>query len=218
MTPMRYLPLALALAIAPFAANATGNPVPFSVTLGVGALNSDADPLKGVSIPMPAPYAEVDHDNDDTVFNGALTWHLDDHWAIEGWLSQGASHRSEIDVEYGPDQALAHYDTRTMALMAQYHFAPIAKRFKPFIGAGWQWTSVKDLATSAVPSLAGLQIGDANGYALAAGVDIVLDDSWFVRADVRHFDGEARVTGQEIARRDTSMDALYYGASIGFRF
>jgi outer membrane protein len=225
MTP-RHLSLALALAIAPLAAHASDtNPGPnanssaFSVTLGLGVIDSDATPLKGMQIATPSPNAHIDYDNDDTVLDGAITWHINDHWAIEGWVSQGAKHQVDIDVENAADPWLASYEARTMSLMAQYRFAPIAKRVTPFIGAGWQRTTVKDVsANAAVPQLDLLDIGNASGFALAGGVDVALNEHWFVRGDVRYFDGDARVGGTYVAQKDTAMDAVYYGASVGFRF
>lgn len=222
----RRLSLALALAIAPLAAHASDTPTgptansgAFSVTLGLGVVDSDATPLKGMQIATPSPNAHIDYDNDDTFLNGAATWHINQHWAIEGWLSQGAKHQVDIDVENAADPQLLSYEARTMSLMAQYRFAPIATRVTPFIGAGWQRTTVDDVkANATVPQLDRLAIDDASGFALAAGVDVVLNEHWFVRGDVRYFDGDARVSGTYVAHKDTAMDAVYYGASIGFRF
>jgi outer membrane protein len=221
MTLMRYLPLALALAIAPataFATQETGG-TGLAFTAGYGAIDGGASPIAHIDVAMPTPQSHIESDNDDNVWAASLSFFFNDHWAIDGWIAQGAKHSTEIDVDPGNDVPVAHFTTAPIAFTAQYHFAPLG-RFKPFIGAGWHWTRVSDLGTNdAVTEIAGLNLGNDNGMTAVAGFDIAISDGWFARGEARWMDWSTEATiDADVPAKSTNMDTTFYGVSIGYRF
>lgn len=69
------------------------------------------------------------------------------------------------------------------ALTLQYHFDPI-RGFKPYVGAGIQYIAFFDEGRS--DDLGGdLNIDNALGFTLQAGVDIEVGDGWYINADVK---------------------------------
>ena len=220
MTPMRYLPLALALAIAPataFATQETGG-TGLAFTAGYGMIDGGASPISHIDVALPTPQSHVESDNDDTVWAASLSFFFNDHWAIDGWMAQGAKHATEIDVEPGQDVSLASFTTAPIAFTAQYHFAPLG-RIKPFVGAGWHWTRVSDVGTNAaVTEIAGLHLGNDNGMTAVAGLDVAIADGWFARGEARWMDWSTEATVDGVQATSTNMDTTYYGVSIGYRF
>jgi len=100
----------------------------------------------------------------------------------------------------------------------QYHFDSMGG-FKPYLGAGVQYIHFFSEGTS--PSLGGAKIDldDAWGFALQAGVDVELGSGWYLNADVKKIwlDTEASWVGTPITA-DIDVDPWIISANIGYRF
>ncbi len=215
MTKLKLI--ALALAIAPATAFAADGPG-FAFTAGYGSLDGGGNPLSGVALEMPGPFATIDHDNSDDVWSLSASWFINQHFAIELWTAQGAEQSVQIDSEFGPDIAVAKYSTAPVTLMAQYHFGGFG-RISPFVGAGWHWTNVSGISTNvAYDEVTGLKVSNDNGFAAVAGIDVAISQGWFARGDVRWMDASTDVSSLGMARQSVSADKVYYGVSIGYRF
>ena len=203
------------LALAPFAASAQS----ISITGGYGQLDgSSGGPA--VNVPVASPTDHLDYDNEDASYTASIAWHFNDTWSMELWSAWPSERSVEVDVENGPDIAVSQYDIRPVMLSAQYAFPQMAQRFRPFVGLGWQWTKVSDeQAAAGQPQLQPLQIHGDNGLAAVAGIDIALNESWFIRGDVRYLDSELTTkSGTAQVETNTSANTVFYGASVGFRF
>ena len=65
----------------------------------------------------------------------------------------------------------------------------------------------------------GIDASNANGFAFGAGVDFLVNDNFFVRADVRKLSFETDVTIETLGNVGSAdVDPLVYGISGGFRF
>jgi outer membrane protein len=84
-------------------------------------------------------------------------------------------------------------------LSLQYHFMP-KNNVRPYVGAGINYFYAFDEDVKGPLQRAGytdLDVDDSWGIALQAGIDVDVNDDWFVSADVRWIDIEtdAKVTG-----------------------
>lgn len=100
----------------------------------------------------------------------------------------------------------------------QYHFDPMGG-FKPYVGAGVQY--IKFFGEGNATGLGGaqIQLDDAWGFALQAGVDVELGQGWYLNADVKKvwLDTEASWQGTAITA-DVDVDPLIISANLGYRF
>lgn len=102
----------------------------------------------------------------------------------------------------------------------QYHFTGMG-RIKPYVGAGVQWIHFFNEGRSTSGPLAGnkLEIDDAFGFALQAGVDIEIGGGWYLNADVKKsfIDADAKWKGTNFTA-DVDLDPWIISANVGYRF
>ncbi len=153
---------------------------------------------------------EVDNATSFT-FNG--TYMVDSHWGVELLAALPFSH--DIDLNGGPRVASAKHLPPTLSL--QYHFIPEGS-IQPYVGLGVNWTLFFDEDTKGPLAGANLKLDDSVGLAAQIGVDIALNENWFINADVRYMDIEtdAEVDGASIGT--VQIDPLLAGISVGFKF
>ncbi len=105
----------------------------------------------------------------------------------------------------------------------QYHFDGLGA-FKPYVGAGVQWIHFFNEGTGAnALGATSVDIDDAFGLALQAGVDLALGDGWYLQR--RREEGVARyadVTWNNTAlgtvQADVDLDPWIISAGVGYRF
>ncbi len=99
----------------------------------------------------------------------------------------------------------------------QYHFTGLG-RFKPYLGAGVQW--IHFFSEGRSRDLGGaLEIDDAFGFALQAGIDVEIGGGWYLNADVKKsfIDADAHWKGTGF-RADVDLDPWIVSANVGYRF
>jgi len=101
----------------------------------------------------------------------------------------------------------------------QYHFDGMGG-FKPYVGAGVQYIHFFDEG----PNIGGkLDIDDAFGFALQAGVDVSLGDGWYLNADVKKIWIDTDVTWTNtglgtVHADNVDIDPWIISAGVGYRF
>lgn len=104
-------------------------------------------------------------------------------------------------------------------LTVQYHFAPRSASFRPYVGAGLNYTFFYNQDPGDVVSV---NYDNSIGYALQAGFDIPINDTYFVNFDIKKVflgtdvtvdAGAAGTVGAEV-----NIDPLIVGVGIGRRF
>lgn len=196
---------ALGLAAALFAtgANAQG----FSFTLGYQNTNpkSDNGTLAGADATV----------NDDWSLTGSAAYHFNDSWSAELWAGLA---KFKHEVSLAGLGTVAGVEHRPTTLGVSYHFAPDSK-VRPFVTAGYGWVNVSGERTLGPLAGLGIDASNANGFAFGAGVDFLVNDNFFVRADVRKLSFETDVTIETLGNVGSAdVDPLVYGISGGFRF
>ncbi len=184
------------------------NPNDDSGTLSVGGVDTG---LKGV---------EVDS---DTVPELDITYMISRNWGVELILGY-----SEHTVKAHKDwSALGDViDTKVLppTLTLQYHFRPDAK-IRPYVGAGVNYTHFFDEEVAgSVLDVPGAKVKLEGSWGLAAqvGVDVAVNDDWFVNFDVKYIDIDSTAsfknTAVGSAKIDADIDPFVFGVGIGRRF
>jgi len=103
----------------------------------------------------------------------------------------------------------------------QYHFDSFGP-LKPYVGAGVQWIHFFNESTGANGLGArSVDIDDAFGFALQAGLDVSIGDGWYVNADVKKVWINTDATWQTAAGpvvADVDLDPWIISAGVGYRF
>jgi len=168
--------------------------------------------------------------NNDTVPELDFTYMITRNWGVElilgvadhtvrthkvaGSVVGGLGSKDVIDTKVIPP-----------TLTLQYHFLPDSN-IRPYIGAGINYTY---FTSEDVPSKSGVSAPGASveldsswGLAAQAGVDIAINDDWFVNFDVKYIDidttAKFKRTAVGSAEIDADIDPFVWGIGIGRRF
>ena len=98
-------------------------------------------------------------------------------------------------------------------LLAQYHFTNF-QGFKPYVGAGFNYTQITSTHLAAAYSLD----GHSTGMALQVGVDFPIDNHWSLNIDVKKTNIRTRVYDAGVDQGTLKLDPLMVGVGLGYRF
>jgi len=134
---------------------------------------------------------------------------------------------SDISAVGGPANASVDLGSVYLlppTLTLQYHFFPMKEKiFKPYVGAGISYTLFyNEKAGSAVK---GVQYDNAFGFAAQLGFDLMLDDTFFINADVKRLflstdvtvDASNLAAGLSIPA-EVDIDPWLLGFGVGMKF
>jgi outer membrane protein len=103
-------------------------------------------------------------------------------------------------------------------LTLQYHFMPDNEGFRPYVGAGVNYTHFFNADKGAVNSI---DYDNSFGYALQAGFDYGLTENWAINVDAKKVMINSDVTIQSGATRinaDVDIDPWILGVGVAYRF
>jgi outer membrane protein len=111
------------------------------------------------------------------------------------------------------------------ALTLQYHFDRWGS-LKPYVGAGIQYINFFSEGTGDNRlGATDVEIDDAVGFTLQAGVDVALGNGWYLNADVKKTWLDTEVTWHNNAvlngadvRGDVDLDPWLFSVGLGYRF
>ncbi|WP_177735576.1 OmpW/AlkL family protein [Flavobacterium inviolabile] len=134
---------------------------------------------------------------------------------------------SDISAVGGPTKAdvdLGSVRLLPPTLTVQYHFFPLGEKvFKPYVGAGLNYTFFYDVKEG--NTVKDVKYDNALGYAVQAGFDLMLDDTFFINADVKRLFLKTDVTvdasnlapGLSIPA-DVKINPWILGLGVGMKF
>ncbi|MBL8201520.1 MAG: OmpA family protein [Chromatiales bacterium] len=180
---------------------------------GIGIVDPKSDNL------TLSPEAEVQVGT-GTSFTLEGTYMLADHWGVELLLAYPFTHDVDIDGAEGAGN-IAQVDHLPPTLSLQYHFNPNGK-FRPYIGAGLNYTTFFNEKTKGALSDTSLELDDSWGAAGQIGADVSLNDNWFLNLAVRYIDidSDAKLT-DDVGTTElgtVEIDPFIYQAQVGYRF
>lgn len=146
-----------------------------------------------------------------------FTYMIDPHWALELILAY-----TEHDVDTSLLGLGNFVETKVLppTLTLQYHFAPTSN-VRPYVGAGINYTHFFDSQVRGGLDIPGsdIDIDDSWGLAAQAGVDIDLNETWFVNFDVKYIDidADAHIKDSVVSdiKVDIDIDPIVWGIGIG---
>ncbi len=227
-TVLAALALAIGLAPAAEAGDYNGN---FMVrVLGAGVITDDS--LNSLNSVSGAPTDDLKAAGFDAAVSNevipaaTLTYFLSKNVSVELFCCFAHHH---IDLKApAAFSALSGKVTETWifppALTLQYHFDGMGP-FKPYLGVGAQYIHFFSEGTgSNTLQAASVDIDNAFGVTLQAGLDVAIGSGWYLNADVKKtwLDTTATwrnsgVTGGDIVAK-VDLDPLIVSAGLGYRF
>jgi outer membrane protein len=169
---------------------------------GVHAVNPKSDN---------SPIVNVDEGYSPSIM---LTYFLSDNWAIDVLGALPFSH--DVNLNGGGKVAELKHLPPTISL--QYHFLPSGAVFRPYVGAGVNFTLIFDEETQG--ALAGTDLSLDNSFGLAAqiGADFAINDKWAINLEARWIDIDTDATLDGAALGTVAVDPLVYGLSVAYKF
>jgi outer membrane protein len=163
-----------------------------------------------------------------------VTYMVTDHLGVELLAAWPFSHDVDLDIAAfdggeGVGFPGGTFDAGKVkhlppTLSLQYHFNPDG-RFRPYVGAGINFTTLFDEKARGVLSDIGvtkLELDDSWGLAGQLGIDIGITDRWFGNFSIRYIDidADAELTagGTTLDIGTVEIDPFVYQAQIGYRF
>lgn len=184
------------------------NPNDDSGTLSIGGVDQGT---KGVKV------------DSDTVPELDITYMIDRNWGVELILGY-SEHTVAGEKSWSTLGDVIDAKVLPPTLTLQYHFAPDSN-IRPYIGAGVNYTYFFDeeVAGSVLPAAGSkVKLEDSWGLAAQAGVDIAINDDWFVNMDVKYIqmDTTAKFSNTAVgsAQISADIDPFVYGIGIGRKF
>ncbi|WP_374762954.1 OmpW/AlkL family protein [Yunchengibacter salinarum] len=167
--------------------------------------SSTIDPIGGKATVGTATVPELD-----------ITYFLTDRIAAELILATADHNVGAVNTALG-DVDLASTNILPPTLTLQYHLAPEAE-IRPYVGAGINYTFFYDESAPG-GAVTSIDYSDSFGFALQAGADFMVTDSWFINADVKKLflDTRADLNGGAITA-DVDIDPWIFGLGVGMKF
>lgn len=150
-----------------------------------------------------------------TSFTTNISYMFTDNFSVEVLAAYPFEHDITLNGSGGTKVASTKHLPPTVSV--QYHFLP-TNAFKPYIGAGVNYTTFFSTKTTGPLEGTDLKLDDSFGLAAEIGVDIFLGDRWFLNGSLRYIDIEtdAKLDGAKLGT--VKIDPYVYGFHVGMRF
>ncbi|EGR0658564.1 outer membrane protein OmpW [Vibrio cholerae] len=202
-----------ALSSAPVFAHQEGD---FIVRAGIASVvpNDSSDKILGSQSELAV--------NSNTQLGLTLGYMITDNISFEVLAATPFSHKISTDLLGLGDIAETKHLPPTF--MVQYYFGEANSTFRPYVGAGLNYTTFFDESfngTGSSATLTDLKLDDSWGLAANAGVDYMLNDSWFLNASVWYANIETTATykyGGAAQSTDVKINPWVFMIAGGYKF
>jgi len=166
--------------------------------------------------------------DDNTQIGLNFVYFYDNNWAIELLAATPFTHKVTIqdpNSVLGVDGAkLAEVSQLPPTISALYYFDTSSK-FKPYVGAGINYTIFFDEEFESTPESLGLtdlELDGSFGLSFQVGADYQINDKWHVNASARYISIESEATfdvaGDNIGKANVDVDPMVYSIMLGYKF
>jgi outer membrane protein len=190
---------------------------------GIGEAKADQSPwmIRGRAIIiMPQESAKLSIPGDLRINNQVMpeadiSYFFDKHWAAELILAV-----SQHEIKHTSGLNLGKTWVLPPTVTVQYHLDPDSQRFRPYIGAGFNYTKFFGQG-DADPLITKVRLKDSVGFALQAGFDVPINDHWTFNVDVKkvwmNTKATVEVPGPDI-QASVDVNPVIVGVGFGYRF
>ena len=169
---------------------------------GVHAVNPKSDN---------SPIVNVDEGYSPSIM---LTYFLSDNWAID--VLGALPFKHDVNLNTGGKVAELKHLPPTVSL--QYHFLPAGAVFRPYVGAGLNFTLIFDEETQGALAGTDLSLDNSFGVAAQIGADFAINDKWAVNVEARWIDIDTDAPLDGAALGTVAVDPLVFGVSLAYKF
>lgn len=157
-----------------------------------------------------------------------FVYFYDKNWAVEVLAATPFTHDVTIqdtNSVLGVNGAkLAEVPHLPPTVSALYYF-DTSSAFKPYVGAGLNYTIFFEEEFEAAPKslgLSNLALDSSFGYSVQVGADYLLDDKWSINASARYIDISTDATfdvaGDSIGKAKIDVDPIVMSLMVGYKF
>jgi outer membrane protein len=136
-----------------------------------------------------------------------------------------ASHNVAVNAPGVYNGGVGNVQLLPPTLLVQYHFDWEGNPFKPYVGAGinFTWFASSDLSVPLFPGQLPLNVSNTSwGPALQIGADYRLTKNWYLNADFKYVWIDTKVTssnlGAPLVSSTLDINPMIYGVGVGYRF
>jgi outer membrane protein len=201
MQRIAILTLGLAAIFTSSAASAEG----FSARLGFNSLNPKSD--NGIIAGAKSSIST------ETAVTLGGSYYFTDNWEVAVDTASEYTHQVSL-AGLGKVVSLKH---QPVTVGVNYNFNGNEK-IKPFVGLGYAWVGVRNEKGLGALTGANINIYNSKGFTAVAGLDYLINETYFIRGDVRFidFDSDVIVGGAKVGT--ANVDPIVYGVSVGMKF
>jgi outer membrane protein len=139
-----------------------------------------------------------------------ISYFFDKNWAAELILAT-----TPHDIEHSAAGDLGSAWLLPPTLTVQYHIAPDSPDFRPYVGAGINYTIFYNIDDN--PGL-NMDYDNSFGFALQAGFDIPVGGGWSLNADIKKIwiNTDVTLNGTDVG--DVDINPWVVGVGVGYRY
>ncbi|HDM8226156.1 TPA: outer membrane protein OmpW [Vibrio campbellii] len=159
--------------------------------------------------------------NSDTQLGLTFGYMFTDNISLEVLAATPFSHDISTDL-VGKDIGSTKHLPPTV--MVQYYFGDAQSKFRPYVGAGLNYTIFFDEGfngTGKGAGLSDLKLDDSFGLAANVGVDYMINDKWFLNASAWYANIETEATYKAAGAKqktDVEINPWVFMISGGYKF
>ncbi len=180
---------------------------------GIGVIPDESASLTLNGAALPGGDVSID---DAFVPEFDITYFFNDYFAAELILATAPHTVSGVGAAAGFGE-ITDVWLLPPTLLAQFHL-PLTDHIKPYVGAGVNYTIF--YGVDEAPGL-NVDFEDSFGFALQAGVDVMIDEHWGINFDVKKLflNTDVTITGPGVnIQADVDIDPWIVGGGLVYRF
>ena len=102
-------------------------------------------------------------------------------------------------------------------LIVNYHFGSEGDRFRPYLGAGINYTKFTDVKSRLAPDV---KLGDSTGLVVQAGLDYAIDSKWGLFGSIARVDTKSKLvaSGSTVLTTEIDFRPVTYSFGLSYKF